>query len=403
MSEQETTTEYSCYQCNTTTENTDDWFEYEERWYCSDCYRICDRCHDFTGEDSWYISDVGESWCETCRSDYGVWCDNCEEHYSDRVSTQTACDSDYTYCDDCAGNNWNWCDSCEEWWVDQCRCDDSDRAEDLVHNYSYKPDPIFRLDNYDTSEESNRLWFGVELECEVSNDIRDAAIKASGLGDYFYLKSDSSIRQPGFEIVSHPYSFEYWNTDTNKFLDYVEDIRVRNHARAWDAESSCGLHIHISRSGFTSGAHAHRFLALIYDNAQPMSKIGGRKGSQYAKFSDIYKFDEYGKPYKAIYDKLHTRNTDRYSAVNTLNQHTLELRWFRGTMARSGILASIQLAHASVEYTRYLTVANVREGALRWDKFSGYVIEHRDIYPDLALKIERLSAINLDKIPTLQA
>ena len=402
MSEQETTIEHSCYGCGDTTTNTDDWFEYEERWFCSDCYRVCDRCTTFTGDDYFYISDRGESWCEGCKDSRANFCDSCEEWLSDTTSMYNAVDCDSWQCENCASNSWNWCDNCDRYYDSECDCDG--RVENLIHSYSYKPDPIFRVSNYDTMLEAPGLWFGLELECEVSQDIGNAANKASDLEDYFYLKYDSSIGKPGFEIVSHPYSFEYWQDTDNKFLEYVEDIRVNHHARAWDATSSCGLHIHISRTGFTSGAHAHRFLALIYDNSKQMSLLGGRKGSNYAKFSDIYKFDDYGKPYKAIYDKLHNaRNTDRYSAVNTLNLHTLELRWFRGTMARSGILASIQLAHASVEYTRYLTVANVRDGALRWDKFSGYVLEHRDIYPDLALKIERMSAINLDKIPTLQA
>lgn len=241
------------------------------------------------------------------------------------------------------------------------------------------------------------------------------------MSDLFYLKHDGSIGKDrngsyctdsagnmirGFEIVSQPYSFEHWHSSDLAIFDYIEKIRTNYKARSWDAKSSCGLHIHLSRAGFSGGAHTHRFLALIYTNAVEMSKLGGRKGSTYAKFSDVWQYDDYGRPYRSYRDKVHWKpytHTERYSAVNTNNEHTIELRWFRGTLSRSGILASIQLAHAGVEYTRYLTVANVREGALRWDKFSGYILDNREKYPDIAGKIDRISAINLDNLPVLQA
>jgi hypothetical protein len=406
--EQVETITYECYNCsNTTTNNPNDmgWGEYDEHWYCDNCYNTCGRCGDFMGDDGYYIDDVCETWCEDCRSNGANWCDSCEQYLSNhRHGTHQAYDSDMWYCDTCANDNWNFCSDCEQYWIDECNC--GDRAPEHIHSYNHKPDPIFRSSDDSATTQATGLWLGVEIECEIwSGDVREASELSAGLDDYFYLKNDSSIQAPGFEIVSHPYSFEYWHAPDNKMMNFVERIRTEYKARSWDSrKSSLGLHIHISRTGFTSGAHAHRFLALIYDNSKQMSLLGGRKGSSYAKFSDIYKFDDYGKPYKAIYEKLHqARNTDRYSAVNTLNLHTIELRWFRGTMARAGILSAIQLAHASVEYTRYLTVANVRDGALRWDKFSAYILENRETYPDIAGKIDRLSAINLNNLPELLA
>jgi len=253
-----------------------------------------------------------------------------------------------------------------------------------------------------------------------SGDIVGASNGVTEHAERFYLKEDGSIGRfegnividdngqtmRGFEIVSHPYSFDYWHTPDLAIFNFMEKIRTEYKARSWDAKSSCGLHIHISRAGFSSGAHTHRFLALIYSNSIEMSKLGGRKGSSYAKFDDIWKFDDYGRPYRFYKDKVHWKrghSTERYSAVNTNNRETIELRWFRGTLNRSGILASIQLAHACVEYTRYLTVAQVRDGALRWDKFSEYVSQNREIYPDLDTKIAKLSTVNLNIRTTIEA
>ena len=415
MSEQQEAT-IECANCSSTTTNPSDngWCEYDERWYCEDCYRVCSRCEDFIGDDGRYIDDISEMWCEHCTNNGANWCNRCDQYHA-RSGTNSAHDSDDWYCDDCANACWNWCPECEVYYVDDCPCGGEEQVRD-INDYSYKPEnPTF------SGTDSHSLFFGIEVETEIwSHDVAGASNGVAALSDLFYLKQDGSIgrnngspvldddgkRIQGFEIVSQPYSFEHWHSPNLAIFDYIEKIRTQYKARSWDAKSSCGLHIHLSRAGFSGGAHTHRFLALIYTNSVEMSKLGGRKGSSYARFDDVWKFDEYGKPFRQYKDKVHYTpwtSTERYSAVNTNNQHTLELRWFRGTLSRSGILASIQLAHASVEYTRYLTVANVRDGALRWDKFSGYILEHRDIYPDIASKIDRLSSINLNNLPVLQA
>jgi hypothetical protein len=82
--------------------------------------------------------------------------------------------------------------------------------------------------------------------------------------------------------------------------------------------------------------------------------------------------------------------TDRYSAVNTNNRDTLEIRIFRGTINKNTVKAAVDLAHASVEYTRSLTVIDVRSGALDSSKFIKWVHEHADTYPDLLARINKL-------------
>jgi hypothetical protein len=84
------------------------------------------------------------------------------------------------------------------------------------------------------------------------------------------------------------------------------------------------------------------------------------------------------------------RNSDRYSAVNTNNQATLEMRIFRGSVNGETIKAQIDLAHASVEYTRNLTVSDIRDGALSADNFMWYVFQHEELYPELSARIDKL-------------
>lgn len=397
MSEQEVM--FACSQCSHTTTDRDDLLEINETLYCFDCGRMCEKCDTVIGDDGNYLEDRQETWCDDCCGNYSFWCEGCDSRYSNDTSEYIISDLDVWRCEHCSNNHYNWCEDHEHHY--DAYCLDCDEAVSVIHDYSYKPTPEFY------GSDSHGLFFGIEVETEIwSRDI-DGASQASQGEESFYLKKDGSIGNGspygGFEIVSHPHSLDRWLDPENPTLKYLEDIRRNFEARSWDAISSCGLHIHISRDGFGSGAHTHRFLTLIYSNAIEMSKLGGRKGSNYAKFSDVYKFDDYGRPYRDFRDKIHaSRSTERYSAVNTINRDTIELRWFQGTLKRDGIIANIQLAHAMVEYTRYITVAQVREGALRWDKFAQWVTGS-GLYPQLEAKIERLDSVSLSNKPTLNA
>jgi len=307
------------------------------------------------------IEDRGEYWCEGCFESDGFYCEECDQYYA------------------------RGCTNCGE----------GGRGSQLINQYSYKPDPIFY------GKDKNKLYFGVELEMEIRDgELNDSAnYLMEMLGDFVYLKEDSSINSGGyrgFEMVSHPASLEYFASNENLWsaLDYLKQVHT---ARSWDAKS-CGLHVHISREGFRSGAHTHRFLSLIYKNSDKMMRLGGRK-STYAKFNDVYKYDEFDRPYFTLADKVaHPSNamTERYSAVNTQNEHTLELRFFRGTMNPSGVLSAIQLAHATVEYTRDLTLSDVKMGALSWAWFADWIQANNGLYPELYMRMSRVDKLTID-------
>jgi hypothetical protein len=154
----------------------------------------------------------------------------------------------------------------------------------------------------------------------------------------------------------------------------------------------------------------HRFLNLVYSNPDFYSALAGRSSDQWAKFTDIYqkqyKRDANGDRIRASEDsgmlyevdttrtfkhKLDSnRNSDRYSAVNTLNAHTLEMRIFRGTVNTDTVKAQLDLAHASVEYTRTLSVYDIRNGALTADNFMWYIFNNVELYPELNARIDKV-------------
>jgi hypothetical protein len=150
----------------------------------------------------------------------------------------------------------------------------------------------------------------------------------------------------------------------------------------------------------------HRFLNLIYSNQNLYETLAGREQSRWATFNDIMGMepmrDEYGnrmtdedgftmhKPKRDIASKLQGYNTERYSAVNTRNRETLEIRIFRGTVNPQTVKAQLDLAHASVEYTRHMTVKDVRNGALSAMDFVHYILQNSTLYPELHERVNRL-------------
>jgi hypothetical protein len=240
----------------------------------------------------------------------------------------------------------------------------------------------------------------MEIEVECRNGTYDPAMYAGRLEDYelAYLKSDGSLSD-GFEIVTHPMTHDFFKNEATEFWDTIAVLRDQYRVMTWGARTT-GIHIHISRTGFKGGPHMHRFLNLVYSNEALFSTIAGRESSRWAKFDDVLTAkrngeDEHGytqyKQYRSYKHKIFDgRNTDRYSAVNTQNHGTLELRIFKSSTKPERIKAYMDLAHASVEYTRNLTLQQVKDGALSDVAFMEYVRENGSLYEHLVGLLDQL-------------
>ncbi len=203
--------------------NEDTAYRFRGKIMCKNCYEentiVCDCC----GERIWSDEDEGDDRINLCRNCYEynyTHCDNCnrlihndDAHYEDD-------DSDIPYCAECIR-----------------------RIEDkAIKSYGYKPEPIFYgLGN---------LFYGVELEIDKGGEESFNAQKlldiANRNNQMIYCKHDGSIND-GFEIVSHPMSLDYHINNMN-WLDVFEkaiELDYRSHNT-----STCGLHIHCSRSAF---------------------------------------------------------------------------------------------------------------------------------------------------------
>ena len=370
--------------------------------------RSCDNCdkrYGHTGQRYWRSSYTisesqfnssiiieGNNSCESCakkfweehdENDY-FECEACNSHTHDDNSGWW---NSTRYCEGCIEANVYHCDDCSEqrWDGDDhyCESDDNDDDESLIHNYNYRPSPFFFGEG--------KYHFGFELEVEARGNGRydGAQLVQNTLGGHAYLKEDGSLND-GFEIVTHPHTLEKYHTDFN--WGVLDKLKAQGY-RSWNT-NTCGIHVHVSRTAFGNGdpwnyrvpnsqrsqlilkrqSHELRFMKLIYDNQRQVERISGRSSDRYASFGDK------GQLVRKV--KSGYQENGRFSAINTENDDTIEIRVFKGSLRKERVLSAIEFVHASVEYTRDIKVTS-KNHALSWLKFTGYVATNAELYPNL--------------------
>jgi hypothetical protein len=264
-----------------------------------------------------------------------------------------------------------------------CSSDDDENDESLIHSYSYRPSPFFFGEG--------KYHFGFELEVESRGNglYTGAQLAQDNLGGHAYLKEDGSLSD-GFEIVTHPHTLENYHNNFN--WGVLQKLQSEGY-RSWNTRT-CGLHVHVSRTAFGDGdpwdyrikntsrsqlilkrqSHELRFMKLIYDNQRQVERIAGRSNNSYATFQDK------GNLVRKVKDGY--QENGRYSAINTENEATIEIRVFKGSLRKERVLSALEFVHASVEYTRDIKVTS-KNHALSWLKFTGYVSANAEMYPNL--------------------
>ena len=382
-----------CIACDTTLNSDDGTTTSSGDPVCESCMIMCSSCESVLTVDDEYNDVEGELWCQRCTRDNATWCDLCDNYFTGY--SYGADDSNDTFCERCFENNTSYCEECDNYYVNGCGYNHEDESDSrTIHDYSYRPDPIF----HSSEDEQTRLYFGIEIETEVRggdySDRRVAADYAQALEAQrlAYLKSDGSL-ECGFEIVTHPMSHSYFMNDASVLWNTISTLKDKYSMMAWGTKT-CGLHIHISRNGFSGGSHQHRFLQLVYNNKDFYEVLAGRSSSHWAKFDDNIDPNTGRKSLKHKFDR---HGSDRYSAVNTNNRNTLEMRIFRGSLNTRFIKSCIDLAHASVEFTRVMSVPEVREHKLDCINLIQYIRERAELYPSLNQRLNGMSNV-IDKI-----
>jgi len=329
---------------------------------CPDCVATsieCVYCADLEPADqSEPAYPVGRV-CGWCASSHYSACYHCGNFALDDRDVTTRHDGE-AVCPTCLQDRYWRCEGCSDWFEFGDDCDDCDDDFDdgydscaVVYEYDHKPVPEFHGDG--------PLYLGLELEINTPRgELDDAArLAVAELGDLGYLKEDGSIDH-GFEMVTHPMSHDW-------AIDHFPWQVLRKLRDMGCSPDGNGLHVHVSRAAFDGPLHIYRWLKFFHRNQQQVIRIARRESPHWAAFS--------------AHSRNHAKTLakgegwgERYSAINTNNATTLELRIFASSLTVREVRAALDLAAATVEYTRTLTTWDItRHRGWQWPAFRAWI------------------------------
>lgn len=349
----------------------------------------CVLCADLLTDDN--VSEAHEDMCQPCQDNYMVHCESCSATcwidgtrrrfvipVTDRrvtawftymLSAVYLEYSDGWYCTECV----HYCASCDAGYPDEEEAYDCCNNGRSVHDYSYRPMMKFYADPNDAWQYHPRplvLYMGAEIEVERAASHMDTWYYTSG-EDYgnerfVYAKNDGSLYDDGVEFVTMPATLQaFAHNFPFRSFDRLRELG----ARAW-AMTSCGMHVHVSRSAFTP-THLWKFIKFQYLNANSCIAFAGRDSSQWASWNNDTMQELGGRDTAKVVKQGRPDNPNRYSAINMNNRNTIELRYFRPNLLEPGIMRVIEFIDAMYEYTKQMTVADVigRRALSDWDAF----------------------------------
>jgi hypothetical protein len=352
----------------------------------------CSCCGIAVEEDEYQIFE-DRILCDTCLEERTTVCDHCGERIwrdevegDDYITLCVRCwDNHYTTCEECGRvihyDNAHYDDDEDLPYCERCYAKLKSRC---IHQYNYKPEPIFYG--------SGSLFMGVELEIDGGGENHENAqslLDIANIGGHcrVYCKHDGSIHQ-GFEIVSNPMTLDYHLYDMN-WQEIMEEALAMDYVS--HNAGTCGLHIHVGRNAFGDSdeiqeAGIGRVVFFVEKHWNELVKFSRRSPSQlnrwaarYATISDTA---------KETYRKAKDKYAGRYVAVNLENYNTIEFRMFRGTLRYKTFAATLQLVEEICQLAICLSDGELE--ALSWSDFVSGI--DREEKPELIeyLKTKRL-------------
>lgn len=318
----------------------EDAYEFDGKFYCLDCFEdetvVCDECGEriYTGDA---VTDSDNTLCRNCFNENYYCCEDCGciIHSDDAYYMDSDEFEEYPYC---------------------CDCYTRLKKNKGIHDYSYKPDPIFYG--------KGKMTMGVELEVDCGGFDDDNAKEVLDIANTngenrLYIKSDGSL-DSGFELVSHPMTLGYHENEM-----------------PWDRIMKRLIHMgcHVSRTALGEGfeereAAIGRILYFVEHHWDEILKFSRRTEAQMDRWAARY--DNNSKP-KKLYDDIKKGYCSRYRAVNILNYNTIEFRMFRGTLKYNTFIATLQFVNEICCVD--VSLSDEEMEGLRWEDFISRLTE----------------------------
>jgi hypothetical protein len=357
----------------------------EGEYYCRDCFDEifieCSDCGEIINREDTYSTANGDIICDKCFDRHYFTCYHCDEvyHIDNGINVINSRNREVVVCRDCSNDYYVECYSCgaiihidisyyrEYDGYSYCEdCYPGDCPEIDCHDYGYKPSPIF----HNIGEKVPRTYFGVEMEVEnlgdayYTNDAIYDIKKHSNNEELFYIKADGSLNN-GFEIVTHPCTLAYHKT---RFpWDQIKDT-----LDSWScsAESTCGLHIHVSKRIY-SELDLIKLALFIFNvgNQHYINLIARRKFNSFSSRKNLEDCKKKDLKY----------SQSRYEAVNFTNDKTVEFRMFKGTIKPEIVIASIEFVDSVTNFVKSSSIAVVSKED-SWANYISYVIDNGKKY-----------------------
>lgn len=321
---------------------------------------ICPNCandeYTYCFEEECYVRNDevvevdGNYYSEQYAQEYFDQCCVCGEYFGGADVFEIVGEDDEYICHRCLHLNpiYCVCDECDRAYIpidnEDCLCEEC-RRHNAVHDYYYKPEPHFYLQN---GEEEGTLYMGVELEIEHPRHKEFAR----SLPDEIYAKHDGSLGVGGVELVSHPCTLQY---HYNLWKDIL--AKARHEGASSHNNYRCGLHVHLSRDYFNGNVDIFKFGMLFdkfWDNIVRFSRRVDGQISQWACRSNYELFDVEARHENSIRRKLQQKrgSESRYTCVNLQNLSTIEVRIFRGTLREESFFAALELCQVFADFAK---------------------------------------------------
>ena len=249
-------------------------------------------------------------------------------------------------------------------------CSKCDRKlREAIKSYDYRPTAKFKvMKELETEKESKNVFLGVELEVESPKENPEIAalqadkeVNGDSREKLIYIKSDGSLNR-GLEIVTHPmtYLFHSEGSFWKPLLAMLKSKGCKSHDT-----TTCGLHVHVNRT-FLTPANVTKLKLFLTVHAKIIKTIARRHGKQYASVKKLH---------KSSWKKA--REGGKYSAVNYSNTRTVEIRFFKGTLNYSTLMASLGFVDSVCRFVKVTSIPILEQPKKGWDAYIAYLKENK--------------------------
>jgi hypothetical protein len=282
-----------------------------------------------------------------------------------------------------------------------------------VQSYSHKPEPLFHrvgrherpyLTHESYSKGNPVLHYGIEIEMDLERSQQDypdiqaesnkfaSFVNLIGKGitgreNLLYCKSDCTCL---VEVVSHPFSWNYWNKFGREMFQTLFSKLRENKLHGYNAPNS-GMHIHVSRDALKP-YDILKIMSFVNnpENFQFILDISQRNRERLEEWANPYLNDDAWNKLPRICQSVSMAMdyTERSSAVNLHNRPTIEFRIFRGTLNTMCFSKNLEFVKSLIQWVK-VTGLNTVKGKQGLESYLSFVAKNYNDYENLCFFLSR--------------